>query len=570
IIPAVNAFFEPWGHRQLPKGILTQIVTAPAAWNALYLRALLDELRQFGNYEELQTRATQYLSAPDLPKLYDRILTRWHDDFGNNPEHPDLVRRSLCLIACSRFGLGESELLNLLGQDGKPMPRRPLMPFYLAAENALVQRSGLLNFGHDHFCETVRKHWLKNGNDEYAFRQQLTEYFGKITESTSRKIAELPWQYFKMWNWSSLEHLLTSLEISKTLAETRPLDWQVYWRGLIDHADVDVGESYRLAWNQWQMEMPSDVEKLANAAWLAEALRSIRRVGAYSASIFFYEMSLELIKSSESGDAEAIIVGLSEAYQKMGENSKANQWALHLIRPIESDGKQVAAALNLDLDSNQQPSSLREAIESGRSIVKKDIERHSDISGIREGTPEAELIYQAVAIKMAHRCGDVAYRLSETGHPVEATYMLKEVVEVIEESEGPEARDLSYHLNNLGVALKRLRRYYEAESYYCRALAIDEKYYGYCDTRVAIRLRNLSSVLLQQGRFNEAKRCSLRAIEIDEANFGFAHPSVALSWHAYAEDCKHQGELGEAKKAYLKAYDAERQSHGPNHPNVVI
>ncbi len=167
IAPAAMAYFDIFS-KKLPKEILTKIGNTRAAANALYLRAVLDELRQFGIHEELEAKASGYLSAPDLETLFDRILTRWHEDFGQDREHPDLVRRSLGLIACSRFGLSEAELLDLLRKkkaDGKnePLPRRHWTPFYLAAENALAQRAGLLTFGHDYLRAAVQRRYLAGG-----------------------------------------------------------------------------------------------------------------------------------------------------------------------------------------------------------------------------------------------------------------------------------------------------------------------------------------------------------------------------------------------------------------------
>ena len=109
---AVVAYFKIFS-KTPPPDLLAKLESTPAASSALYLRAVLDELRQFGIHETLQAKAADYLSAPDVPDLFDRILTRWHDDFGKDPEHPDLVRRSLCLISCARFGLAEGELLDL-------------------------------------------------------------------------------------------------------------------------------------------------------------------------------------------------------------------------------------------------------------------------------------------------------------------------------------------------------------------------------------------------------------------------------------------------------------------------
>ncbi|MCJ7823854.1 MAG: DUF4062 domain-containing protein, partial [Anaerolineales bacterium] len=231
IAPAARAYFDIFS-KKLPKEILAKIENTHAAANALYLRAVLDELRQFGIHEELEAKASGYLSAPDLQTLFDRILTRWHEDFGQDSEHPDLVRRSLGLIACSRFGLSEAELLDLLGKksDGKnkPLPRRPWTPFYLAAENSLAQRAGLLTFGHDYLRAAVQKRYLANGTAVRSFQFQLAGYFGSITEPTDRKLDELPVLLRDTDQWDPLKDLLADLPTFARLRKHRRWKWELH------------------------------------------------------------------------------------------------------------------------------------------------------------------------------------------------------------------------------------------------------------------------------------------------------------------------------------------------------
>ncbi len=213
--------------------ITAKLESTPAACNALYLRAVLDELRQFGKHEELEAKAFEYLKAPDLATLFDLILTRWLEDFGTDRDHPDLVRRSLCLIACSRFGLSEAELLDLLGKkngEGKyePLPRRPWTPFYLAAENALAQRAGLLTFGHDYLRAAVERRHLVDGVFARHFRLQLSGYFGNIHEPTDRKLDELPTLLRDTGRWKPLKDLLADLPTFKRLREHRRWKWELH------------------------------------------------------------------------------------------------------------------------------------------------------------------------------------------------------------------------------------------------------------------------------------------------------------------------------------------------------
>ncbi len=244
ILTAITAFFEPFGRRQLPKETLVALASSTAALNPLYLRAVLDELRQFGDNAKLKAKAADYLSAPDLPELFDRILTRWHDDFGKDPERPDFVRRSLCLIACARFGLAEAELLDLLGNDSEPMPRRPWTPFYLAAENALALHSGLLNFGHDHLRAAVQKRWLGDNETIRTIHLELADYF-QSCGIEPRSVVELPWQLCEAQIWHRLHNLLAAPDGFVSVWVTSESDMLRYWSRLEAESPYRAAEAYR-------------------------------------------------------------------------------------------------------------------------------------------------------------------------------------------------------------------------------------------------------------------------------------------------------------------------------------
>ncbi|HEV2990366.1 MAG TPA: DUF4062 domain-containing protein, partial [Candidatus Angelobacter sp.] len=85
------------------------IVAAPQTANPLYLRALLNELRVFGEYEGLNDRILYYLEAGNVRALYQKILRRWEADYDGGT---NLVRRASTLIWAARRGLAESELFD--------------------------------------------------------------------------------------------------------------------------------------------------------------------------------------------------------------------------------------------------------------------------------------------------------------------------------------------------------------------------------------------------------------------------------------------------------------------------
>ncbi len=152
-----------------------RIVECPAAANPLYLRAVLEELRLFGVHEQLDERLEFYLSATDPASLLEKVLARYETDYES--DRPGLVGDAMSLLGTARRGLSEVELLDLLGKNGKPLPRAFWAPLALAAEMMLVNRSGLLRFSHDYAREAVLRKYLPKPRDRRRLHRRLADHF---------------------------------------------------------------------------------------------------------------------------------------------------------------------------------------------------------------------------------------------------------------------------------------------------------------------------------------------------------------------------------------------------------
>jgi tetratricopeptide (TPR) repeat protein len=191
--------------RRLSAERVGRIASAPQAANPLYLRALLEELRVFGVHERLDERINHYLAADTVVDLYKLILQRYEEDYER--ERPGLVRDAMSLLWAARRGLSEAELLDLLGTEGSPLPRAYWSPLFLAAEQMLVRRSGLLGFFHDYLQQAVQHRYLPTEAQQEAAHLTLAAYFGENPDSR-RAVDELPWQLSRARAWAKLWALL--------------------------------------------------------------------------------------------------------------------------------------------------------------------------------------------------------------------------------------------------------------------------------------------------------------------------------------------------------------------------
>ncbi len=226
--------------RRLSPARVKRIIEAEPAGNPLYLRVLLEELRQTGQHEYLEEQIEFYLQSRTITRLFAAILERLERDY--QPER-ELVRKSLSWIACSRRGLSEAELLDMLGDGTPPMPMRWWTPFSLALEPFMLSSSGLLNFANPSLRQAVHDRYLHSDELKKKAHQRLAAYFAFLpipvaveqddisfqASSTGmmRVLEELPWQEARAGQWQNLMDTLTLPSLIEAL-EDRKLEWLEY------------------------------------------------------------------------------------------------------------------------------------------------------------------------------------------------------------------------------------------------------------------------------------------------------------------------------------------------------
>ena len=245
--------------RALEPALRRQLVTAPGARNPLFLRTVLEELRQFGSFEKLPDRVAHYLKATGPAELFLRVIRRWQDDFDGKDrktEKPalDLVRRALAHLWAARQGFSEPEWLDLLGDGKDQLPRAHWTPLFLAMEPHLVQRAGLFTFGHDFLRQAAEEAFLSSEKAREAAHLAVADYFElheHQKEMSPRKAAEWPHQLFAAEAWERLEACLTDIPLFLELYNDRT-KWDLtgYWHPL-RRAGRDMGECYTAAYARW-------------------------------------------------------------------------------------------------------------------------------------------------------------------------------------------------------------------------------------------------------------------------------------------------------------------------------
>ncbi|MFC1596736.1 DUF4062 domain-containing protein [Planctomycetota bacterium] len=228
--------------KQLAPAHVERIARADQAANPLYLRALLEELRVFGIHEQIPERIDHYLGAGTINDLYELILTRYEEDYDR--DRPGLVRDAMTLIWAARRGLSEAELLELLGAEDNPLPTAYWSPLRLGAEQALVNRSGLIGFFHDDLRQAVEDRYLPTGEAHQTAHLRLAGYFSPL-ELSPRKIDELPWQLAEGGAWQQLYDLLADLPFFAAAWHANQFEVKGYWAGVESGSPLQMVDGYR-------------------------------------------------------------------------------------------------------------------------------------------------------------------------------------------------------------------------------------------------------------------------------------------------------------------------------------
>jgi tetratricopeptide (TPR) repeat protein len=250
-----------------------RISNVPQTSNPLYLRTLLEELRLYGDHFTLEKRIEHYLGASKVEDLYEKILQRYEQDYER--DRPGLVREAMSLLWAARRGLAETELLDMLGTNGNPLPRAYWSPLFLAVEQSLVNRSGLIGFFHDYMRQAVRDRYLPEANYEIDAHLRLAEYFGD-RDISLRKVDELPWQMVKARSWNDLYRLLSEMPFFRAAWDQNRFDVMSYWAVHQRNSPLSIVDAYQPVLQDPEQHAPyvwHVALLLDNAGYVGEALK---------------------------------------------------------------------------------------------------------------------------------------------------------------------------------------------------------------------------------------------------------------------------------------------------------
>lgn len=173
--------------------LINNILENPMTGNINFMLQLADEMSilDVSGRSQEQEEYLLLLQAQDMQSFYDYLLWKWEKFFDS--VHPNFVRRVMCLVWGSRFGIGEQEILNILCD----IPRIGLLHFFKTTRYCWHWSDGLVNFSHATLRNATEYRYLPSKLEKISVHRQLAGYFRSLALGR-RRLDEEAWCVFRI------------------------------------------------------------------------------------------------------------------------------------------------------------------------------------------------------------------------------------------------------------------------------------------------------------------------------------------------------------------------------------
>ncbi|XP_022088563.1 uncharacterized protein LOC110978130 isoform X2 [Acanthaster planci] len=353
----VTGYMKLYG-KTLNKEQRSMIIDAKQTDNPLYLKALLDEVRMYGNFFQLTTAIKGYLAAGNPGELFVKILDRMENDFEQSiVERLGLVRDATTALWCSHRGLSEQELLQFLKVPGKVWS-----PFYLSLEENLVNRNGILNFFHDHLRQAVERKYLSTPELKCEAFLKLANWFN-TQDIDERYVEEVPHCLAHAKEFKRLRATILNIAVFERLMSTEEGKFELIksWQLLGGYEEVEELYLGVLARSEeWEKSRQRDgliramagffnqLGLLSGARQLNERLLSeleARYIGSH-ATIVYHHAKYEYKTKCIHPDVLEVLISLGTVSIKLGDLEGASR---HFHEALQRQNKITTPKQKLQL-----------------------------------------------------------------------------------------------------------------------------------------------------------------------------------------------------------------------------
>jgi tetratricopeptide (TPR) repeat protein len=546
--------------KKMTQAQLQRVMGSNACQNPLYLRTLLEEIRVFGSFEQLDAHIDRYLRAQSPPELFQLIFQRLEQDITTTVSSSvfsgsklSLVSVVLALTWVARRGLTEVELLELLGITASQWA-----PLHLALEEALVSRSGFFTFFHDYMRQAVESRYIRNAQPTY--RKAIIEYFTKINPNDDKRVyEEVPYQLEQLQDWRGLASFITDLKnFDKLSRGDSKFDLYRYWRAVSKMGGQDP-ES--MIFNKIQQFAKETAEENRATAmdYQASVGKFLEDIGTYEMAETLYREALSLSEELYKPNSKEVLARVDDLAYLLRLRGKYND-----ALPLYNRALQIKQSL-----SREEDAQLAQIMNSTAVLYR-----------LRGEYDKAEPLYmKALAIRqrifgeihedVAQSYNSLGCLLQDMGRYKEAEENFLKSISQREFLLGVNHPDVAMSLNNLAGLYLDWSKYEKAGPIYKRALAIYQMVFGENHPNYAQTLNSMAGLNQEQGKFAEAEVLYKKTVAIKENLLGSMHPELALTLNDFAVLYARQDRFPEAENLYRRALQIRKTVLGENHPDYA-
>jgi tetratricopeptide (TPR) repeat protein len=579
--------------KQLESGLQQKILAHPLAGSPLFLKVLLEELRQCAGFDTLADQLEFYLFAESIDGLYGKVLERLEHD-----GHGEATRQALTALWASRAGLSETELLAITG-----LAPVQWAPVDLALEEAFGRNGERLVFGHEFVRQAVERRYLPGRAEQQEAHGALAEWFEGREGWDERTSEEWPWQMQQAGRLEELREMLKDINFLMIVA-SHCTNQEVlnYWQVARVEGDVELDE---LIAEEIQIEIEENQNTPEELIDIYDSLAALLdKAGLYRDPLLrLRTLAIKIKESSEGWDEEELLTSqlrLADAYRSLarlcqvkGDFEQAEMLYLRTLNTTERLlGREHASTLsnmnNLATlyadkgDYEQAEVLFLGAMEAMERVIGREhpstLKTVNNLAGLYQDKGDygrAELFYIRALGAMERMLGftnestlsaasNLAGLYREQGYYEQAEMLYLRTLAAIERLLGREHPNTITIVGNLARLYLEKGDYEQAGVLYERKLVSRERLAGCGDSDTHVTLHNLAETLTNQKRHAEAIPLRRRALAWSQQQNGDRDPSTLLSINKLAIDLRENGELEESETLFRELIEGRHQASAPS------
>jgi tetratricopeptide (TPR) repeat protein len=534
--------------KELDGGLRQQILGHKLAGSPLFLKVLLEELRQCGRHDTLKGQLDFYLSSQTIDDLYERVLERLEND-GNG----EAVRKVMSAIWASRAGLTETELLAIT--DLAPLQWAPID---LALEKAFGRNGNRLVFDHDFLRIAVKDRYLPSEEQQRHAHSELADWYGDRDGWDERDSEELPWQLLEagrlgdLRDWLLKPWVLANLQWDRGSRET--INYWLATKGE-GHGELD-----ELITDDLEVEIEKRRDDAENLIQFVDSIAALfDEAGLYREPLLkLRALSLELEEASDDRNEESMLSSLhwlAQAYSNLGNYDAALALYQRCLEAREQ------------LLGSDHRETLRTVSEMGSLFLDKCDYKTAELYYKRD-LESSNRTFGADHPETLTAIGNLSLYYIYTENYEKAKPLALSCYEGRMRLFGPKDPGTLNSLNTLGGLYSETKEFDQAEEFWIRCLEARQALLGSDHPDTLTTVHNLGSLYQDKGDFAQAEALYKRALEARERLLGREHPSTLNTLDNLAGLFQDKGDFAQAEAHYNRCLKAREGQLGPDHPDT--